>query len=244
MKTSILLPLGGLFLMLCNTGYGQQYTARASMQTTSVSTHHTSHHIASQQFLAGADLIDIEWLTDTHRPSGVQAGRPNALGFTHAPLAPPAGNSGYSTAIGLRGGYTSGITFKHFVRNNAALELVLGTRWEGFSLTALYEWHSPNALGVSQLSWVYGLGGRIGSYRGDRYYRGRGNCNNPNDRNCGSYWGNRNLTAVGIVGIGGLEFKFDEVPFTVSLDLIPVLYLNHWGGTFFDGSLSVRYVIN
>jgi len=160
-------------------------------------------------------------------------------------LSPPAsGVSGYSTSIGLRGGYTSGITLKHFVKSNAAIEVIVGTRYEGFSLTGLYELHSANAFGISQLTWEYGLGARVGSYRGSRFYgSGRGRCDGPNDRRCADYWGNRSLTAVGLVGIGGLEYKFDEIPFTISLDLIPVVYLNYWSNNFIDASLSVRYII-
>ena len=42
--------------------------------------------------------------------------------------------SSYTTGIGLRGGFTSGITLKHFIKSNAALELTLGTRWHGLSI--------------------------------------------------------------------------------------------------------------
>ncbi len=241
MKTSILLPLGGLLLLLCPGLYGQNSTTDMDSDIQTKIRFNPGNTV--QHYLATDEILIFEQAGASGASGQSTASETNASSSSYSGMR-ATGVSGYSTALGLRGGYTSGISFKHFVKSNAALELVLGTRWEGFSLTALYEWHSPNALGVSQLSWVYGLGGRIGNYRGDRFYgSGRGNCNNPNDRNCGNYWGNRSLTAVGLAGIGGLEFKFDEIPITISLDLIPVLYLNHWGGTFFDGSVSVRYVI-
>jgi len=153
-------------------------------------------------------------------------------------------SSGYTTALGLRAGYTSGISFKHFVSGKAAWELILGSRWHGFSVTALYELHQGNALGVSGLSWVYGIGARAGFYDGRHYYK-KGNCNDPNNPKCYDYYynNNRGMTALGIVGIGGLEYKFKEIPFTVSLDLIPVAYLNHHNRGFIDGSFSLRYII-
>jgi len=155
--------------------------------------------------------------------------------------------SGYNTSIGLRGGYTSGISIKHFVNNNSAVEVVLGSRWHGYSVTAMYEIHKGNALGIPGMSWEYGLGARAGFYDGRYYYKhNRGKCNDPNNPKCYNYYYNNGpgMTALGIVAIGGLEYNFKEIPFTISLDLIPVIYLNHYNRGFMDGSISLRYIIN
>ncbi|WP_185974290.1 SH3 domain-containing protein [Litoribacter populi] len=153
---------------------------------------------------------------------------------------------GYTTALGLRGGFTSGVSLKHFVNNNGALEFVLGSRWHGVSLTGMYQWHKPNALEVPGLSWEYGLGARVGFYDGRYYYRHyyKKPCNNPNNPNCYSYYSHREpgIRAVGLVGIGGLEYQFPSVPLTFSIDLMPHMYLPHYWGTFWDGSVSLRYV--
>jgi len=157
-----------------------------------------------------------------------------------------SGFSGYTTSIGLRGGYTSGVSVKHFVNSNAALEVVLGSRWHGYSITAMYQILKGNALGIPGMSWEYGIGARAGFYDGRYYYKyNRGNCKDPYNRKCYSYYNyhNPNLTALGIVGIGGLEYQFKEIPFTVSLDLIPVFYINHGNRGFMDGSVSLRYII-
>ncbi|SDD32563.1 hypothetical protein SAMN04488104_102430 [Algoriphagus faecimaris] len=155
----------------------------------------------------------------------------------------PAGPSGYTTAIGVRGGYTSGVTFKHFVNNKAAIEVILGaSRWRGTSLTGIYEWHKKGALEVSELSWVYGFGARVGFFDGRDYYDGyKGSCNDPRNPKCAAYWDGRSFAAIGLVGIGGLEYKFRDAPLTIGLDLIPYFYLQHYRGNFIDGSLSVRY---
>jgi hypothetical protein len=157
-----------------------------------------------------------------------------------------SGYNGYTTAIGLRGGYTSGVSIKHFFSGNSAWELVLGSRWHGFSVTALYELHQGNALGVPGLTWEYGIGARAGFYDGRYYYKGkRGNCNDPHNPKCYNYYYNYGpgMTAWGLVGIGGLEYNFKEIPFTISLDLIPVVYLNHYNRGFMDGSISLRYIL-
>lgn len=91
--------------------------------------------------------------SDLHTAGVAEDGAATPMGNISSLPQRADGVSGYTTGLGLRGGYTSGISIKHFVRSNAALEGILGTRWEGFSLTGLYEWHKPNALGVRQLTW-------------------------------------------------------------------------------------------
>lgn len=154
-------------------------------------------------------------------------------------------SDGYTTSIGLRGGLTSGLTIKHFLKSNAALEGIVGSRWHGFSIAGLYELHKGNALNTTGLAWVYGGGARIGFYRGYYYYggRGHGDCQDPTNPKCDAYYYNRSVMAFGLVGIFGLEYQFKEVPFTISLDLMPYFHFNHWSGDFIDGSLSFRYII-
>ncbi|HBZ20540.1 MAG TPA: hypothetical protein DEO60_05385, partial [Bacteroidales bacterium] len=43
----------------------------------------------------------------------------------------------YKTGVGLRLGFSNGLTIKHFVSQRSALEGLLSTRWRGFELTGL-----------------------------------------------------------------------------------------------------------
>jgi hypothetical protein len=47
----------------------------------------------------------------------------------------------YQQAIGLRAGFFNGITYKHFIKDDAALEFIGYTRWRGFEAVGLYELH-------------------------------------------------------------------------------------------------------
>jgi len=141
------------------------------------------------------------------------------------------GSFGYGTGIGVRGGWTSGLTVKHFISSNAAIEGIVGSRWRGFSITGLYELHKTPALGFSRLAWEYGGGGRIGFYSG-RYYR---------EWDDDHYYYDRNYIVISLVGIFGLEYQFGEIPFTASLDIMPYFDLIGRGGDFIDGSMSFRY---
>lgn len=141
--------------------------------------------------------------------------------------------SAYTTGIGFRGGWTSGITVKHFIGSTTAVEGILGSRYRGFSLTGLYELHKGNALKVPDLTWEYGIGGRMGFYNNDYYYHHNHNHNYADER----------VMTLGVVGILGLEYMFHEIPFTVSLDIMPYFDFIGRGGDFIDGSISVRYIL-
>lgn len=143
------------------------------------------------------------------------------LSFSHA--------QDYNTGIGVRGGYANGLTIKHFISSNTALEGILASRWKGFQLTGLYEIHN-RAFNTERLNWYYGFGAHVGFWDGD----------DTND-----YWGDpgKSYTVIGIDGIIGLEYNFSEIPFNLSVDWKPAFNLSGHSGFWGDGgALSFRYI--
>ena len=135
----------------------------------------------------------------------------------------------YNTGIGFRGGFSSGLTVKHFVGSKAAFEGILSTRWNGFIVTGLYEVHNQ-AFNAEGLKWYFGFGGHIGFWNGN-YSK--------------NYWGDygTSYTVVGIDGILGLEYSFSEVPINLSLDWKPAFNFVGYSGFWADGgALSIRYI--
>lgn len=132
----------------------------------------------------------------------------------------------YSSSIGLRGGSGYGVTAKHFIKDGVALEGILNSRWSGFNITGLYEWHTE-AFNTSGLYWFYGAGAHIGFWDGD---------NVPWLNDSAAY------TIIGLDLIGGIEYKLQELPITISLDWKPAINLvgstGFWGD---NGAFSVRY---
>jgi len=134
----------------------------------------------------------------------------------------------YNTGIGLRGGLYNGLTIKHFIGSNSAVEGLLSTRWSGFEVTVLYELHKYRAFDVDRLNWYYGLGGHIGFYNGDH-----------------TTWGTlgTTYTVIGVDGILGLEYNFTELPINISVDWKPAFnfigYSRFWPD---GGALSIRYI--
>jgi hypothetical protein len=132
----------------------------------------------------------------------------------------------YKTGIGIRAGFSSGLTIKHFKNSKVALEGLLTTRWQGFDITGLYEVHN-RAFDADHLNWYYGGGAHIGFYNGNYVS-----------------WGNSGTTytVVGIDGILGLEYTFDEIPINLGIDWKPAINLFGYTGFWSEGAISVRYV--
>jgi hypothetical protein len=132
----------------------------------------------------------------------------------------------YNTGIGIRAGNSSGLTIKHFNSHKRAIEGLLTTRWSGFDVTGLYEVHN-RAFDVEHLNWYYGGGAHIGFYNGSNAYWGR----------TGTAY-----TIIGIDGILGIEYSFEEIPINIGIDWKPALNLVGYSGVWSEGALSLRYV--
>ncbi len=133
----------------------------------------------------------------------------------------------YETAIGFRGGFQQGLTIKHFIGSDAAIEGIIATRWKGYNITGLYEIHA-NAFDTPGLNWYYGFGGHIGGYNGYN--------NHP------YFHEDRFYTILGVDAILGIEYNISEIPINLSADWKPAFniigYTGFWGD---QGAISVRY---
>jgi hypothetical protein len=120
------------------------------------------------------------------------------LFFTTTAIAQES--STYKNALGVRLGSSvptikSGITYKHFLANDNAIEGILSFG-DGVAICALYEIHKP-INSVENLQWFIGGGGYVGF--------------------------NNNNSNIGAAGIVGLDYKFANIPLNLSLDWKPEL---------------------
>jgi hypothetical protein len=142
----------------------------------------------------------------------------------------------YNTAIGIRVGGTSGATIKHFFRRATAVEGILGTFGNGFSITGLIE-KNAQAFDVEGLNWYYGGGAHIAFYNGNRYY-------NVYGRDV-TYRDNHDV-GIGINGIIGMEYILpDNIPVAFSLDFKPFIEIDSDGdvGVAPDLALGIKFLI-
>ncbi len=140
--------------------------------------------------------------------------------------------STYKTAIGLRLGYPWSASLKTFISNPGAIEVYAGFRgyigYRWVNIGALYQHHSPIE-GVEGLQWYAGGGGAI-------YFWNFNNGFNNNDAA---------NTSFGVSGCLGLDYKFADVPFNLSVDWVPTFFVNGYGNGFGAGygALAARYTL-
>jgi hypothetical protein len=144
----------------------------------------------------------------------------------------------YNTSIGIRIGGTSGVTAKYFYKPTMAVEGIIGTFGDGFSITGLMEKYSPvyNAAGLYV---YYGGGAHIAFYNDDSDYT----------RHFGREidYHKNNDVAFGINGIVGLEYRLPEnIPIAISLDLKPFIEMGSGGHVGFapDPSIGIKFIIH
>lgn len=148
-------------------------------------------------------------------------------GTAQSSLDPNFGST-YTTAVGVRGIGTSGLTIKHFNRQDRAIEGIIGFYPNAFSATVLVEKYTP-AFDVRGLNWYYGVGGHVATQSNVI-------------RNEGIYRRETSALGFGIDGIFGMEYKVENTPIALSMDLKPFLEIVSDGGTFIalDPGLGVK----
>ena len=140
----------------------------------------------------------------------------------------------YATGIGFRlGGISSGITVKHYLNTNSALEGILSFGRHSMLITGLYEKHQPFP-DADGLSWYYGGGAHLGFVNSnygyyDFYYGSHGNHSNFNDGDA--------TFSLGGDFILGLDYKFENAPINLAIDVKPFIdiipgFYGYWEGAF------------
>jgi hypothetical protein len=139
--------------------------------------------------------------------------------FLHFSSQAQSGETSYNSAIGLKLLDGAGITYKHFLEDNKAIEGI-GYFWNrGTRVTGLYEFHF-DINEVEGLKWFVGPGAHVSIYN-SKYGGG---------------------ATVGVDGILGLDYKISSLPLNLSIDWQPSYefglgrgFVGSWGG------LGVRY---
>jgi hypothetical protein len=146
----------------------------------------------------------------------------------------------YTNGIGLRGGWTVGLSVKHFIAPQGALEGMLTNHVDGigYIFRAMFEFqqrnHNYNLFEIANVFWFAGGGLHtrfVVPFAGTLVTQDRG-------------------AAIGAAAIAGIEYKIPHLPITLGIDLCPWYeffttqkVLNDLKNTFnLDGGLTARFI--
>jgi hypothetical protein len=135
--------------------------------------------------------------------------------------------TGYKKAIGVKM-YPSAISYKSFLTNSNAIEVLGYFTLDGFRTTLMMEKYSAFA-NTEQLSWYIGYGGHLGIWS-EEWKK-----NNPT---------HKAGIALGVDGIIGLDYKIKNAPLNLSIDWQPSF--NFVGSSYFESGwagLGIRYTL-
>jgi hypothetical protein len=133
----------------------------------------------------------------------------------------------YKSAVGLRLGYPTSISYKQFLNDANAIELFGGLYYNDLAVGANLSIHK-DIDAVDNLRWYYGAGAVVGLYN-----------------NFGS-----SGVSVGVSGNLGLDYAFDDFPLNLSIDIVPTFFIlgskyssGYLSGFDGFGALSARYIL-
>lgn len=146
----------------------------------------------------------------------------------------------YEQRVGVRLGYTSGISGKIIKDRKVALEGILGFRMGGMQVYGLVESQKPLIVdGIHDLQIFFGGGGHIGFVNGVERYK---SYNSPTGVH---YYEDIVVGPVfGLDAIFGAEYTFIKVPLTMAIDFKPFIELQSFKQiktNFYDFSVSIKY---
>ena len=138
--------------------------------------------------------------------------------FTILLISLPLNAQNYFKAAGIRGGLSSGFTYRQYLEPDLAYEGLLSFRKGGIQLSILRQRYQPALLHIGEdFFFAYGYGGHVGFTYTDSYkfiFREY------------SYSDNRFSPLIGMDGYLGLEYHFPMLPVQVGLDFKPFFELS------------------
>lgn len=147
----------------------------------------------------------------------------------------------YQQSAGVRLGHTAALTFKKFMVEEEALEVMLSGRRDGLQLTTIYTFHKPMELSFNENFFLYyGLGAHVGYENYDRFSKTLIALEPPE-----FVFRERTFFVMGADALLGIEYRWLSVPITVSFDLKPYfsfIGMRYTNGRFWDSAVAIKYI--
>ncbi|WP_420316861.1 hypothetical protein [Ekhidna sp.] len=147
----------------------------------------------------------------------------------------------YEKSSGIRIGHTSGLTFKKFVTEDEAVELLLSGRNEGMHFAVQYLFHEPMEFSFNDRFYLhYGIGGHVGYEKFDDLSKTLSNAAGDE-----FIYEPKSFFIMGVDASLGIEYRWLEVPATFGFDIKPYfnfIGMRHTKAKFWDAAISFKYV--
>jgi hypothetical protein len=140
-------------------------------------------------------------------------------------------NAQFSTGIGPRLGISMGFTcLQNFNPGRRGAADFIIAHNKGWMYTGLYEVHSKNHnihIELADVGFFAGIGGHVGFYKGIDYNQSKKN----------------KVTAIGLDGIIGVEWKLPHVPLLLSADFKPFIEKDYKNQpSFIDAAVALKFL--
>ena len=138
----------------------------------------------------------------------------------------------YKSAIGARLGIPLSASFKAFISESSAIEIIVGYRSRSYyshiNVSGAYLHHTPIDA-VEGLQWYIGGGASVYIWSYESFF----------------FDDSATDISFGLQGYGGLDYTFPNIPLNLTLDWTPTIFLNGYGTGFGAGyaSIGARYVL-
>lgn len=152
-------------------------------------------------------------------------------------LSPAAFSQFYHKEVGVRGGYSSGITFRVNLEETLSYEAQLNYRDHGAIITMFRQKHMEFGMDrMGNWEFLYGFGIHTGFYYTDSY----------KILNRTIYFGRDIFTPIlGMDGYLGIDYKLVEVPMSLGVSFQPYMEISMkqvFGINLWDFGFHVRYL--
>lgn len=147
----------------------------------------------------------------------------------------------YEQSAGIRLGHTAALTFKKFMIEEEALEVMVSGRKDGLQLTTIYTFHKPMEFSFNENFFLYyGVGAHVGYENYDRFSKTLISLEPP-----AFEFRDRTFFVMGADALLGIEYRWLSVPITVSFDLKPYftfIGMRYTNGRFWDSAIAFKYI--
>ena len=149
--------------------------------------------------------------------------------------------STYEQSAGIRLGHTSALTFKKFMIEEEALEVMVSGRRDGLQLTTIYTFHKPIQFSFNENFFLYyGIGAHVGYENYDRFSKTLISVEPP-----AFEFRDRTFFVMGADALLGIEYRWLSVPITLSFDLKPYftfIGMRYTDGRYWDAAIAFKYI--